>query len=670
MHSIRSRWLAKQATGALLLLGVAPASAQMLDLGGSPAPVIDTSTAAGELASFLEAQGAEIASRAREQPALACSAGLRLLAAAMLRDGLEKGEAGATRLLAARTLVRLLPELDAALADGRVPAPMGRLASEDLSRLAATLPGTQTSLDRALRDALAPLTNALVAPSRPATLPSLEIEAQNYAGIEAGPFARLDELVAAGLTWPSHADSAARTHETVRRAMRVLAAPGWLEAQARRSLAAGLTQSVTDLADRQAADTALLQIDRLALLSDLIALVDELRDGPLRRTATARVATLAQTMQTDPAGAARSARALLVVFSAPGTGPLERLDPWMPTPVRVALGHELKAVEEARQRLLSVGLELQDRSDPMIEPAMLSALRAHRQARQSVLDLLSIGAMLSGEKPIEGQSPRTRPRVLREYRRLAAPLLEAGRDLADPARSEQARVFIASLAGMARALEPTPDEASLRQAIDPTSNVPEEARALWHTLTGSRATDLLSRMDEARRQVRTALGEDKPVEQAAAAAAELGRIRSLLRSLAAAHDVLSGGLQALNASPVLELSEHAWNAGFGQLENLSANATRSALENNAIADDDFALARLVAAVAGPEAPSPFDALRHLGLVDETEWPGTHRTPLAGICRNLEELASARLRGEADRATRLEADIRSIAQRVLEAKPDN
>lgn len=663
MRSTASNWLAC----ALLLGAGAPSTAQMLDLGGNPAPVIDASTAASELASFLEAQSAEIAARARDQPALACSASLRTLAAALLRDGQERGENGATRLLAARTLVRLLPDLDAALTEGRVPAPMCHLAADDLSRQAAALPVAQASLDRALRDALAPLTNSLVAPETPPALPSLAVEAQNHDGIDAAPFARLDELVAAGLVWPSHAASAARTHESVRRAMRVLAAPGWLEAQARRSLAAGLTQSVTDLADRRIADVALLQIDRIALLADLVEQVDALRDGPLRRTATARVATLAQTLETDPGGMARSARALLVVLSAPGVESLERKDPWMPTPVRVALGHELNALEEARQRLLSVGLELQDRSDPMIEPALLSALRGHRRARDSVLDLFAIGTMLCGVEPVEGQSPRTRPRVLREYRRLSTPLLEAGRDLADPGRSEQARAFIASLAGIARALDPLPGEDSLREAADAGSNMPSSRRELWKNLTGGRAGDLLDRIDQARQQVRIALGEEDPVEQAAAAVTELHRFGSLLRSLEAADALRSGGPEAANASAYFELSGHAWNAAFGELEAQAAAATMAALENRAISEAGFALARLLAAIPAPDATARFHPLLDFGSFNESGWPGEHRMALAVICRNLEELASARLRGETDRAGRLEADTQSRALSVLETR---
>ncbi|KAA0217295.1 MAG: hypothetical protein DYG94_01325 [Leptolyngbya sp. PLA3] len=665
MRSIASDWLA-----CVLMLAGAPAAGQLLDLGGNPAPVIDTSTAASELASFLEAQSTEIALYAQGQPPLTCAASLRSLAAALLRDGQQRGEEGAGRLLAARTLVRLLPDLDAALTEGHVPTPMARLAAEDLSQLASSLPGAQATLDRALRDALAPLTNSLVPAHSPPPLASLAAAAQNFSGVDPAPFARLDELVAAGLAWPSHAPSAARTHDAVARAMRVLAAPGWLPAQTRQSLAASLTRAVTDLADRQTADVALLQIDHIALLADLIAQVDALHDGVLRRATTARVATLAHTLETDPGGAARSARALLVVFSAPGPEVMERMDPWMPTAVRVALGNELKAVEEARQRLLSVGLELQDRSDPMVEPALLSALRGHRQARQSVLDLFAIGAMLTGEKPIDGQSPRSRPRVLREFRRLSTPLLEAGRDLTDPAKANQARAFIASLAGIARTLEPFPGEPGLRDAGNPGSGMSDSARALWNALTGDRAGDLLAQIDQARQQVRTALGEENPVERAADAVVELERLHALLRSLDAAHDVLSGGLEAANTSACLELSEHAWNAGFGETTQRAADATASVLQHNAFAEADFRLLRLVALIPTSKTAAQFDALLHLGSIDESTWPGRQRAALAAICRNLEELASARLRGETERATRLEDDTRSRATHVLETIASN
>lgn len=659
-----------------MTLGVlsAAAGAQLLDLGGGPAPVVDSFTASAELASFLDSQAAEILARAESDFGLVCASELRTLAAALLRSGQELGDSGAVRLIAARKLVRALPEFDAILTEGKLPAPMCRLAAADLSRLAAELPRSQQQLDRALRDALAPLSNELLDARSGDSLPALTPLVLQHPKVDATPFVQLDGLFKRASGFASHAESARRTHDAVARALPVLETPGWFAPPAREVLAQALVQAVNDLASVGPADHGLEQLDRLAALSTAIAHVDGMRDGPLRHAAAERLCTLAIALETDAPRVGRAARALDVVFETSNSNSMESVEPWLPTVVRVAWRAEQGELAAASERLQTAMIELLDRSDPMIEPALLSALRGYRQTREALENIVVLGAALTGQSPVEGQTPRARPQVLRDYRRLSTPLLQAGRDMENPAKIESSRAFIAALADMAKGMQALPGENELRAvaSLDPLAS--DEARQFWTAATGGRDTELLGTIDDSRGVIAEAMAGSDPQTNGAAASEVLHRVRTLLDALIDAREARSAGRDGINASALCELSEHAWEAAVGDLDARLADATARTLAGEAIAEDEFAFERLAALFKAPTPRAGVDVARVVmvqigtGAPDDRAWPGVNRVSLAVICRDLEELASARLRGELERAERLEQAIAERTLRVLDAAP--
>lgn len=667
---MRWKW-SRLAVTALPVL-TAPAGAQMLDLGAGPAPVVDAFTASAELASFLDSQAAEILARADDDAPLLCASALRTLASSLLRSGHELGDQGAERLITARKLVRALPDLDAHLTQGAVSAAMCRLAADDLLQLAAAPPQSQPALDRALRNALAPLTNELLEPPRDDPPPSLATLVRPHAQVDATAFERLDGLLMRAFRLASHASSARRTHDAVAQALPVLDVPGWVTPAARDALARVLVQAVSDLADGSRPDPALAQLDRLAAFSSAIARVDAMPDSPLRRAAVDRLCTLAIELETDGPHAGRAAHTLAVVFAVADRDGMESLEPWLPTPLRLAWRAEQTELDRGRQRLQAAMIELLDRPDPMIEPALLSALRGYRQTRTQLERIALLGAALTGQEPAEAQVPSARPQVLKPYRRLATPLLQAGRDMANPAAIESSRTFIASLAEMAACLQPFPGEDELR-ATASMGQSQTDAQAFWNLATGRRAADLVAYIDQRRQEIAEALSAADAEAIAADALHSLRGLRTCMQVICEARSVLEAGPERLNALAAFELSEHAWHAAVQGLTDRLAASTGSILAGEPFDADEFAAVRLLAALGAAAAPAPSDSARAvlaqiaLGTPDVRSWPNADRVALAVVCRDLEELASARLRAEHERASRLEQAIRSTAAQVLDSR---
>lgn len=641
------------------------ASGQTLDLSGAPAPVVDASTASSELASFLYAQAAEIRGRASTDPALACAAALRTLAGALLDSAQELGEPASVRVVSARKIVRVLPALDTALTGGAVPAPMARMASDDLTALAANLPRRQEQLDRALRDALAPLTNALAGPVEGGPPESLAAMVPEGRGIDRTAFERVDAMLEGAWKFTSHAPSARRTHAAAARAMGVLTVPGWMPAAARESLVRSLTEATGELLDASTADRGLTQLDRLGRFAAIVASVDGMRDEAVRRVAIERLATLAIELETSPNQAARAERAMSIVLREAEGANLEEVEAWLPGPLRIAWRARQEELSAARERLVASMFELLDRSDPMIEPALLSALRAYRAARANVAAMGPMAALLTGEAPIAGTSPRGRPRMLKAYGRLSSRLLEAGHDLSEPGKAEEAGAMFATLSGLARALEPEAGEAALGAGVD------ADGQSWWARATGGRAGAIVDRLEAVRATMREQVADVEQWAAAMEAATEVQKIKSLVALLSALQVLEAEGRARFNADACCELSEPAWEGVTADLAERLSAATQRVLDGGDVDVDEFAVARLIALVVGGWPQAAEGGAGGVLVQIGTGAPGDDgaleldRVGLAVICRNLEELASARLRGEAERAARLEEETGSRALRVLE-----
>ena len=140
---------------ALVAMSVVPTSAraQLLDLD-RPLP-----TEPGEVRAALRYADVieQDASAFSDSPLDRARGAIRALAAALIRTGDDRAEAGSNRVVIGMSLVRGLDELDAAITSAALnDADRARLSS-DLELLAASLPDDADDLDRALRDALAVL---------------------------------------------------------------------------------------------------------------------------------------------------------------------------------------------------------------------------------------------------------------------------------------------------------------------------------------------------------------------------------------------------------------------------------------------------------------------------------------------------------------------------------
>lgn len=675
---MRSR--CSSAAALLLIVLVLPARAQTLDLGGGSAPVIDASTASGELAAFLLSEADEIDARDEVPASLRASSAVRRLAAAMLAHGQSLGARGGPRLVIARTIVTHLEAIDAALAAGALAARAALLA-DDCLRLAADLPTAQHELDRALRDAFAPLTNALDAsvPAWPRVDPPPKGAAPSLAShVEAPPervvaLSELDALLTRARSWPSHRASADRTAALVEDALPVLDPPAWIDPDVRLALAQVFDAAITDMRDPALADAAIESLDHLGAVRGFIAAVDTVEPITARRQARLRAQPLLAAIAEDPERVARACRiAERVILQATDERPL-RLEAFLPTFAGVAWRHAEAELGSATARLVDAMLERLDAPDPSTEPALLAAIRAQRQPRERLADLSRIGVYLTGVAPTDEPSPR-RPKILADRRLLGMLVLKLGKQLGDEETAPAATEQLALIVALVRAAEPTEREVRLRELVA----YDEPGADLVRQATGGEPERLFDELDDIREsagrqlQIRAQGGTDS--------GSEIDRARGaagLLDAIAAAVTVTTLGRDRLDAWAAWELTEHGWAALLDDLPGHLARATDAVLEGEAVDDERFATVLLCAHLAErlpdlPEDPpedaaAASSALRQiaLGVPERSALGAEHREPIAAICRDLEELASARLRGETDRVRALEARIADAAIRILE-----
>ena len=682
---VRLRWLAKMLESmavrlamVLAVLVIAPAHAQLLDLGGGSAPVVDASTASSELASFLTAQADAIEKPEEVSPGLTASAAVRRLAAAMLESGQTLGARGAPRLVIARTIVTNLAALDAAF-DGPqaviTPARAG-LVAEDCARLAANLPTRHSELDRALRDAFAPMTNALGVydPAWPvaggAALAADETPLADL--VEAPPervaiLAGLDHLLVRARSWASHEASARRTASLVREAALVLDARGWVEPEVRQVLARSFDDSAASVLDPLEADRALLNLERLGDIARLLGAVEAVEPAALRRRVERAVNDLLAGFEGDPARVGRAAvTGNELLRSADDGGLLER-ETLLPTFARVAWRNAASDWHKAHTRLIGALIERFGAPDLMTEPALLAAIGAHRNATGLLVDISTIGSFLTGAQRGGEASGRGRPRVLKDRRLLGSTVLALGKAMADEDTAKAASAQLTAIAALVRAAAPLEHEQNIRAAAGEDFVI---------AATGGGTTRLFDALDALHAQATDELKMREPGAPGSDAAAIAARAQSLTRLLAAidAGRVLaSDGPARLGPWAAWELTDHGWAALLEELPARLAAATDRVLEGETLDAQTFAVIRLGAYYAQlltepPEGAEPASLLLAqiaLGVPPRGAIGVDSREPIAAICRDQEERASALLRGEDDRAAALEARANRTAIRLLE-----
>ncbi|MBX3322302.1 MAG: hypothetical protein KF757_04875 [Phycisphaeraceae bacterium] len=669
---MRSRWLARFSLAALALSLAAPACAQLLSFDRS-APTADTLTATNELAAFLNSQATSIQALDDPTPGLLAAAAIRRVAAAMLTSGEALGDLGSVRCITARTLLHAIPQLDSAFtADAPILTdPALRMLAADLNALAQAIPRTDEQLDRALRDALAPLTNITNPPGPAWHIPSTP--PPQLPILSPADRAAIDPLLSAldrARQFPSHAPSAERTYALLAPACAVLNAPSWLTPDARDVLRTQLHSAIARCLDPADADRGLHDLEHLARVATTLRAFGSIKAGPAKKIATDRINTIIVEAANDRLRSRRVFAAAATVLAAHADDSILSREPQLPTPLRVAWRSAADDLAASQTRLLSALIELLDRPDPLGEPALLSALRAHRENRQFLESLDALASAISAQT-----SPASRPRLANTYSRLAPRLITLGRDMAKPGPArDDARNALLTIAHAARLAAPSPAEQQLRHAADGTL----DQRETWHRVLPDQPPLLIARIDLARNELLETLLDPSAAAHLSPRTQHLQRLDSTVATLDAAIRVIAADPSLLAPWAAWQISDHAWQALVESLERAARDLANAAISNpansNAPPDAPFtSTAHLVARLLDlpqllPDTPLIQSTLAQIALGP----PHTQtllldqRTSIALFCRQLEELASARLRNEPDRVRAIEQTLERTAREILRA----
>ncbi len=651
-------------------------SAQTLDLGGGSSPVVDSSTASSELASFLDAQAEAIETDDNLLGGLKASAAVRRLAGSLLRDGQSRGTRGTPRLVIGRTVVSNLSAIDdtlngptAVLTDAQAS-----LLATDCSALASQLPATQHDLDRALRDALAPLTNAVelevsgwpmanspLAPTLGALIELQTVQTSEQTEARASSLVSIDDLLTRARAWPSHRLAAYRIEALVRSAAAVLQLERWVDSTSHDALTAAFDRSIDRVARGIDAESALTSLEQLGTIARAAKQVDSLKQLQLRRRAQSRFNTLLTEFETDPRRVAQTSATIERVFTDANEDQILERERTLPTFARVAWRDAEGGFESSGERLINSMLEAMTAANPMTEPALLSAIRAHRQSHEFLQDIVDIGAYLTGIDETD-DSVRGRPSILTDRRRLAARVLALGKQLADPNEREDALSRLTTIAALVRATQPFAHEQSFRSVQNGSANAMHR--------------QVIDALDSLHADAQATLMLQQPASPEADASRLIDQAKRwtiLLTAKHAHHQLDSVGQERLQAWAPWELTEHGWSMLLDALPEQLESATRALFNDEPIDAEAFAIAHLASVCLDRLELYPQPAAGAAGLLAQialgTPPPGSFglidREPIASICLDLEELASAILRGEQEREASLRARSAQSAMRVIE-----
>ncbi|MDX2117473.1 MAG: hypothetical protein SFY96_04745 [Planctomycetota bacterium] len=481
---------------ALAFSGIA--SAQRLNLGGASPFVSDP----GIAAAALERELRTIADTRTESPAISS---LARLGADLAAVGKANGEAGSWCVVQAMTIRAHLAALRHTL-DAK-PSLLRDAVARDL-RLPQDTPLTDERAVRTmLRDALAPL---LPAPSVDAApgwwrdaanepLPeSLGVLVAGKKGDDKliATINRLDARLASARGWWAYRAAA----DTVRRAV-VRAAPlalepaGWLARGARESATEEFRRAVAAIADAAEQRDAVARLRRLADLNELVTLCGGVDDTKftLRVGVADFVAAVPETLDEDYAkrleSGLRAARLLREAESLVDESRFVRpLRPGVRV-LRVPLQESAAGVRDAIPRLLA-------RSDAMSDPAVLSAINAHRDNVDDLHELLRASDAIA--------SPKGNGEARDDLARIADRLLAYAKDATQPKPVRDARANLRELARQTSVALRLPSEETLRLAANKdadfsTLDAPRRDEVLrtrsWLAGLGA---DLIDRIDEQR----------------------------------------------------------------------------------------------------------------------------------------------------------------------------
>jgi len=509
----------------ICLLGF-PALAQTLNLGTPIAPIMGQDASALAQARSLRAE-AELIAAANSR---GVGSALRLLTAALLETGQREAESsnaggsdrGSIRLLLARTLVARLATIDALLAHGVIDAPTQSIITADLTRLAAAPEGEIDTIERALREALAPLADATdesadpagqiagpplggwITTDRPpepgmyrALLSALSAEGTPLGSAGVDAMRQVDALAAQAWDFRAFRRSAESLRITVFGAAQgregADTLPRWITPTARAALQPAFERALATLADRGRRPQGLADLRRVARLMDLVRRTDRLPDDQAGRRARE---SLSNYIAAPPSNRELEAQLLagygraLDLALAPASLPDDSL---LARAVRPAWREFQDAARIAAGRVADALPTLLNDSAAMTDPGTLALFNGATQAMNEARGLHAMTSLLTGQ---DSPTPGVEPVPLDIHRDLATRLLTMAQVAARASGSTSGegaagKRDLGTLALDVAAWRVMPGEADLRAAVA----APDSG---WTAATDGREHDLLDLVDRTR----------------------------------------------------------------------------------------------------------------------------------------------------------------------------
>ena len=647
---------------ALCLAGVGllahAACAQRLNLG----PSSDTPKPGDGVAALALADALDAEAKALRAPAEASYAALRRMAARLLRDGENAGDAGSEAVLAGLTLAGKRTELDTLLAaqDG---ATRRYIADVIAATDASLLP---REVDLLLRDALAPLapdadpscgwwTEEDPAPgASPDALRALN-DHRFLSDNADTALAQLIELCSIGQSEAAYRRSTAEWAALVAGAARALdEPPAWIDMPARDRLRADVSDHIELIFD--APDIARAGLARTDAIVDIIAATDALDSKHQTRELRDAVNRLAAAPEGDPkrepdavrAIAETFARALSLLDAASNVPPPNELV----RQVRPMLEPLTAAHRRSADNIARLLPDMLGAPDPMTEPGLLAAMNAS-EATAADLDLpralTTLLTTWTGD-PTRPPPPSTRePVPTQALGALANHVQQLAIATGKPASADAALAQLRDLADLATFAFDMPGERELRRG----GESPE-----WRAVTGNQRGRIEFLLDQARTDwVRTVASDEAPAQtarlRAVAATVELLRdgadVEAMRRAFGRDRD------PAINAWPGVELTGTGLDALAANLTaDLAALATLTARDNDpdavlaqaGVMRESHAAALVIARLdrlARARGSAPCTPAAELALgppADDAAWMLPHRHALATLCRDAFEAATA------------------------------
>ncbi|MCW5754653.1 MAG: hypothetical protein KIT24_08110 [Phycisphaeraceae bacterium] len=678
-------------TGLLLFSAALPAAAQRLQLGRPQPPALAEASQLREIARTLRDQIDQLRQAdSSNAPRTLAAIELRELAIALLN---LEGFPQATLLgLALGHQIESLDRLVLA-ADGPASEAALILIARDARSLAANPPHDLDDLRRALRRAFAEL---LVVAPPPAPIIGWYTDTDR---IPPDTFvAIVDRLLQSSLLSPlaqetlqallAHLDEADRwqafspTADHTRTllyeaAHAVLADDPWIDPQVRTRLATDLSWAVTHFGDAAFRLEAQQRLVAMSRIRRIMALARALERSP---AGTNALTEFFRTV-TDIEHAARTpllndAHRLLALVHERQSLPPESRYVRQLRPAWRWYSQRLRAAESGLVAVLPRAL---GRDGALTDPAVVSAIGAHRRALDDLHDLTALNRLLIGDA--QGADPAP----IEPMRRLAETTLTISRDLTNSRSEADAHESLRALARQAAQFGVLPGERALRTASSGSDDP-------WSRLTGERQTQLLAAIDNARAdwaalwidRARPARGVEPPRDiqmllQLCSALDDAAVIENMLGRPLAGWNAGS----ALNAWPGWSLSRQALTALAEGMEDQLAETTRLVLAGDAARATerlrlftlDHSLLRLIASLERraracgylpPETPAAVAAMIASGPAPVDAWLGDVLDELALICRWTEELAPTRRRRDGATIRQIREYLRTLAEDVAQS----